>query len=174
VHPGRLRNRCRSFPQAIAQYIASPPLSLAKIPFQNPHGKIAFHTQYNPYFKEHLKLFPPLDFIAEFTQHILPSWMQSHNRRLWYLLFPRLRTVEPKPYILALAPEGGTQTDIDPSASQKPPQTDLGSVESTSAWARLIAKVYEIDLLGGCWLRSNQPESSHLCLLRFRCASLQS
>jgi hypothetical protein len=52
-----------------------------------------------------------------------------------------------KPYLLALAPEGRSQGNGDPSASQKPPQTDLGSAESRSAWARLIAKVYETDPL---------------------------
>jgi hypothetical protein len=66
--------------QAIAQYIARPPISLAKIPFKDCHGKSAFHTEYHPYFKENLKLFPPLDFIAERTQHIPPLGMQYIRR----------------------------------------------------------------------------------------------
>jgi hypothetical protein len=103
-----------------------------------------FSVRRDTYFKENLKLFPPLDFIAERTQHIPPLGMQYIRRYGIYSSRGR-GPWNQKPYILALAPEGGTQGNGDPSASQKPPQTDLGSAESRSAWARLIAKVYETD-----------------------------
>ena len=38
--------------------------------FESFHGKVLFHTSYNQYFKENLKLFDSADFIALLTQHL--------------------------------------------------------------------------------------------------------
>jgi len=60
----------------LAQYIARPPISLKKIRFESFHGKVLFHTDYNEYFKENLKLFDASDFIALPTQHLPPKGVQ--------------------------------------------------------------------------------------------------
>ena len=52
----------------LAQYIARPPISLKKITLESFHGKVLFHTCYNAYFGENLKLFDVTDFIALLTQ----------------------------------------------------------------------------------------------------------
>jgi hypothetical protein len=128
--------------ESLAQYIARPPLSLKKIPFEDLGGKIAFHTDYTEYFKENFKLFTASDFIAELTQHVPPRSVQyirrygiysSRGRGLW----------STKPYLLALAPQGETQLCRDRSAEPEA-HTELSCSQSSSAWARLMAKVYEI------------------------------
>ena len=64
----------------LAQYIARPPISLKKIRFESFHGKVLFHTDYNEYFKENLKLFDASDFIALPTQHLPPKGVQYIRR----------------------------------------------------------------------------------------------
>ena len=51
-----------------------------------------------------------------------------------------------------------SQDSVDQSASAK---------ESRSAWARLLAKIYEVDLIGGSCLRSKQREPLALYPLWF-------
>ena len=57
----------------LAQYIARPPISIKKIHFESFHGKVLFHTDYNEYFRENLKIFKASDFIALLTQHLPPA-----------------------------------------------------------------------------------------------------
>ena len=41
-----------------------PQSLLSKVVLEERGGKVIFHTKYNPYFKENLKLFAVTDFIA--------------------------------------------------------------------------------------------------------------
>lgn len=66
--------------ESLAQYLARPPISLKKVSFENFHGKVLFHTSYNDYFKENLKLFDASDFIALLTQHLPPKGVQYLRR----------------------------------------------------------------------------------------------
>ena len=73
-------------------------------------GKVLFHTSYNEYFRENLKLFDAVDFIALLTQHIAPKGAQYLRR---YGLYssrsrgkPQPATRTDKQYVAALAPEG--------------------------------------------------------------------
>ena len=50
--------------ERLAQYMARPPISLSKVVLEERGGKVLFHTRYNPYFKENLKLFAVTDFIG--------------------------------------------------------------------------------------------------------------
>ena len=132
--------------EALAQYIARPPLSLKKIPFDEIGGKIAFHIDFNEYFKENVKLFSAPDFIAELTQHIPPRGLQYIRR--YGLYSSRGRGVwDRKPYLLALAPQGWKHTPVEPPPQEKSSQSEVYPSERRSAWARLIAKVYEVDPL---------------------------
>ena len=59
--------------QALAQYIARAPLSLQKLTYDQPGGKVLYHTDYNPYFKHNTTLWNTADFIAALTQFV-PPW----------------------------------------------------------------------------------------------------
>jgi hypothetical protein len=63
-HYGRFR---------LAQYMARPPISLSKVTLEEQGPNVLFHTRYNPYFRQSLKLFAVTDFIAELTQHLPPK-----------------------------------------------------------------------------------------------------
>jgi hypothetical protein len=58
---------------SLCQYIARNPVSLPKITYEPDKKKVIYHTRYNEYWGENLKLFTALDFIAELTQHIPPE-----------------------------------------------------------------------------------------------------
>ncbi len=55
------------------------------------------------------------------------------------------------PHILRSAPRGWRQSHIDPVPAQADPTqpTTVPHAARRSAWARLIAKVYAVDLVGG-------------------------
>ncbi|MBA7716504.1 hypothetical protein ES703_125577 [subsurface metagenome] len=133
----------------LAQYIARPPISLKKITLEDYHGKVLFHTSYNEYFKENLKLFDAPDFIALLTMHI-PQKGAHHIRRYGlYSSRSRGKWID-KPYIIRLAPDGWKEKHLDSSEAeniQAEHETDscVSSAESRASWARLIAKIYEID-----------------------------
>ncbi len=59
--------------ERLAQDMARPPISLAKVTLQEQGGKLLSHTKYNPYFGENLKLFAVTDSIATLTAHIPPK-----------------------------------------------------------------------------------------------------
>jgi hypothetical protein len=56
--------------QALAQYIAWAPLSLQKLTYDRPGGRVLCHTTYNPYFRQNTALWNATDFIAALTQFI--------------------------------------------------------------------------------------------------------
>ena len=59
--------------ERLAQYMARPPISLSKVTLEEQGANVLFHTKYNPYFQQSLKLFAVTDFIAELTQHLPPK-----------------------------------------------------------------------------------------------------
>ena len=116
-------------------------------------GKILFKTKYNKYFKENLKVYDADEFIARLTQHIpLPrirliryfDLYSSKSRGKW----------KDWEHISKLAPDGWKeQNEIEIQDEEKViPEPSDGSEyvtvkKSKATWARLIAKVYEIDPL---------------------------
>jgi len=64
------------------------------------------------------------------------------------------------PHILRAAPRGWRQSHMDPMPAQADATepTTVPHAACRSAWARLIAKVYEVDLAGGSWPRNGQRE----------------
>lgn len=132
-------------------YIARPPISLKKIRFESFNGKVLFHTAYNEYFRENLKLFEATDFIALLTQHLPPKGAQYIRRYGLYSSRSRGKWIE-KPYVVRLAPDGWRQKHLDSPDSPETqkeynPDCSVCSAESRAAWARLIAKVYEVNPL---------------------------
>ncbi len=135
----------------LAQYIARPPISLKKIRFESFHGKVLFHTDYSEYFRENLKLFKATDFIALLTQHLPPKGVQYIRRYGLYSSRSRGKWIE-KPYVARLAPNVWRHKHLDSPDSPETqqdynPDCSVCSSESRAAWARLIAKVYEVNPL---------------------------
>jgi len=139
--------------ESLAQYIARPPLSLKKICYEPFKAKVLFHTKYSDYFGENVHLFDALDFPAELTQHVPPRRVQLIRRHGLYSL--RTKGRWPKtPYVAARAPEGWRASHaLEASAPEGPGFEPLDDGEEVTinarkrAWARLLAKVYDIDPL---------------------------
>ncbi len=139
--------------ESLAEYIARPPLSLKKIRYEPFKGKVLFHTRYSDYFKENVHLFDALGFLAELTQHIPPRRVQMIRRYGLYSSRTKGRWSQ-MPHVAARAPEGWRVSHPpeipDPEDPGFEPLDDGEEVTVDArkrAWARLLAKVYEIDPL---------------------------
>jgi len=137
--------------ESLSEYIARPPISLKKIRYEPFKGKVLFHTKYSEYFKQNLHMFDALDFLAELTQHIPPKGLQLIRRYGLYASRTKGRWQD-MPWVAERAPDGWKAThQLDGAAD------DLGyeplsdgdeevAVDARKrAWARLLAKVYEVD-----------------------------
>ena len=138
--------------EALAQYIAKPPVSLEKIKYEPFHGKVLYKTpKYNAYFKENFKFLDALDFIAALTAHIPPKGRQYIRR--YGLYSSRTRGVWlGMEFCIRLAPPGWKEKYLDNPADSKQISAEIPdySVEEKvekSTWARLIKKVYGTDPL---------------------------
>ena len=139
--------------EAIAQYMARCPVSLNKIIYEPFKGKVIFKTKYNKYFKENLKVYNADEFIARLAQHIpLPrirliryfDLYSSKSRGKW----------KDWEHVSKLAPDSWKEQnrieiqdegeDIAEPANQS---DDISAKKSKATWARLIAKIYEVDPL---------------------------
>jgi hypothetical protein len=141
----------QSSQKSLAEYIARPPISLKKIRYEPFKGKVLFHTTYSKYFKQNAHLFDALDFLAELIQHIPPKRLQL-IRRYGLYASPTKGRWEQMPWVTERAPEGrkaAHQRDGVAGDRGYEPLSD-GDEEvnvdaRTRAWARLLAKVYEVD-----------------------------
>jgi hypothetical protein len=136
--------------ESLAEYIARPPISLKKIRYEPFKGKVLFHTKYSEYFKQNVHLFDALDFLAELTQHIPPKGLQLIRRYGLYASRTKGRWHE-MPWVAERAPEGwkiahqnssGSDVGYD-SLSDGDEEVNVDARKR--AWARLLAKVYEVD-----------------------------
>ena len=128
----------------LSQYIVRHPVSLQKILYARSNGTIIYKTKYNEYWKENIKLFKALDFIAELTQHIPPK--HKHLIRYYGLYSSRTKGKAVKDGSLA---KYGYRARPK-KTTEKLPDIEMQSVTNKAArrsWARLIQKVYEVDPL---------------------------
>jgi len=141
----------RKSKENIGQYMARPPLSLKKITYEPFKGRVLFHTTYSDYFKENLHMFNALDFLAELTQHIPPKGVQLIRR--YGLYSSRIKGAwDDMPSVTERAPAGWREEHVGIEVSDATIDFDSfsedDSVDSQAykqAWARLLAKVYEVD-----------------------------
>jgi hypothetical protein len=56
--------------EALAQYIARPPVPLRKMLVEEHAGIVLYRSEYNPYFHTESKLFPATEFLVEVLQHL--------------------------------------------------------------------------------------------------------
>ena len=132
----------------LSEYISRAPISLKKINYDPFKCRFLFHTHYNDYFKENVHMFKGLDFLAELTQHIPPKGIQYIRR---YGLYASRTTGKwsEHPEIVRHAPEGWKNAQQDLYADvemYEETECDISDKASRKAWARLLAKIYEIDL----------------------------
>jgi len=91
--------------EALAQYIARPPVSLKKMLVEEHAGSVLYQSEYNPYFRTNSPLFPATEFLVEVLQH-LPD-PDARLIRRYGLYSSRSRgTWSGKPHLTRLAPKG--------------------------------------------------------------------
>jgi hypothetical protein len=131
--------------QALAQYIARAPLSLQSLVYDAAGARILYRTSYNPYFKQNTTLWNATDFIAALTQFI-PPWGVRHIH-YFGLYSSRCKARWHRwPHVARVAPTGWKnshpeQVPVDAGLSQT---LAVPQRACRSAWAKLIAKVYEV------------------------------
>ena len=136
--------------EALAQYIARCPISLNKIIYEPVNEKVIFKTKYNTYFKENLKVYDPVEFIGLAAQHIpVPrvrliryfGLYSSKSRGKWY----------DWEHVTKHAPDGWRvqngleKQEDDNEIDDIRDVDDVSHKKSKASWARLIAKIYEVD-----------------------------
>jgi hypothetical protein len=136
--------------ESLAQYISRCPVSLEKIAYEAFHNKVLFKTpKYNTYFKENLRVFDVLDFMAEVTSHIPPKHKQLIRRYGLYASRSRGKW-DGTDHVVRLAPEGWKEKkEIEAPAPKKTEEQEnaVGNKKQRSTWAKLIKRVYGIDPL---------------------------
>jgi hypothetical protein len=136
---------------SLAEYIARPPVSLQKMLVEEGSSSVLYRSEYNPFFKTNARLFPAVEFLVQLLQHLPDS--RTRLIRRYGLYSSRSRgTWARKPYLVRLAPEGwrhqheqGSAVHLGDPVGQ--PEESVSARESRAAWARLLAKVYEVDAL---------------------------
>ena len=136
---------------SLAEYIARPPVSLQKMLVEEGGSSVLYRSEYNPFFKTNARLFPAVEFLVQLLQHLPDS--RTRLIRRYGLYSSRSRgTWARKPHLVRLAPEGWRREHGQPSAVHlddpvEPSEESVSARESRAAWARLLAKVYEVDVL---------------------------
>jgi len=128
----------------LSQYIIRHPVSLKKIMYIKEKANVLYHTKYNDYWKENIKLFKASDFIAELTQHVPPK--HKHLIRYYGLYSSRTKGKATKDGSLAKFGYNATPKK-KPDHTSDPEMKTVSNKASKQSWARLIQKVYEIDPL---------------------------
>ena len=110
--------------------------------------------KYSEYFKENVHMFDALDFLAELTQHILPKGTQLIRR--YGLYSSRIKgRWEEMDCVAARAPERWRDEHDRSAVDEEEPldfaplsdNEEVGPTARKNAWARLLARVYEVDPL---------------------------
>ena len=136
--------------EALAQYMARYSVSLEKIVYEPVKGKVLFHTKYNKYFKENLKVFSAEDFISQVTQHIPPPRMRLIRYYGLYSSRSRQKWKEWN-HVARHAPDNWKNVHLENDVVEEKDEITENEISTTfpgkSTWARLIAKIYEVDPL---------------------------
>ena len=125
-----------------------PPLSLEKIHWDQEQDTVTWKSSPSGYFRGREKHFSALDFIAQLTLHIPPRG--RHLVRRYGLYSSRGRgTWKDRPALCTRAPVHwyGRQAVESPTPTDAPKDHFVSTPSSRKARARLLAKVYELDVL---------------------------
>ncbi|MGA2640459.1 MAG: ankyrin repeat domain-containing protein [Spirochaetia bacterium] len=135
--------------QALSHYIVRAPLSREKIHWDQDQDTVSWKPSTSGYFKGRERHFSCLDFIAQVTLHIPPR-TPPPGAPLWLVFLPRTRDLERhRPALCTRAPLHwyGRQAAQPPTPTDAPKDQQVSTLCSKKAWARLLAKVYELDLM---------------------------
>ena len=135
---------------ALAQYIARAPLSMDKLSYLPSQGTVRYTSDFNPAIGDTIRVWDACDFIAAATLFIPPQGVRLI--RYFGLYSSRSRWKWPLwAHVVRHAPQGWKEAHDTEHKSSPTHSSSCTVPESAcrSAWARLIAKVYEIDLVGG-------------------------
>ena len=110
------------------------------------------YTSDNEFFQGKTETFPVSRFLLEVTQHIPPRGSQYIRRYGLYATLRRTARTKGKwpdmPHVARLAPTGWKAERLQNPQSVRPctkkPPCSVSAKETRSAWARLIAQVYEV------------------------------
>jgi hypothetical protein len=134
--------------QALSQYIVRAPLSREKIHWDQDQDTVSWKSSTSGYFKDRERHFSCLDFIAQVTLHIPPRG--RHLVRRYGLYSSRGRGIwKNRPALCTRAPQHwyGRQAAQPPTPTDAPKDQEVSTLCSNKAWARLLAKVYELDVM---------------------------
>lgn len=132
--------------QGLCQYIIRAPLAMQKLEWDEEQDTVTLRSSPSGYFRGKQVHFSCLDFIAQLTLHIPPQG--KHLLRRYGLYSSRARgTWKKRPALSNRAPEGwyGHTEAPDVELACVFQDREVGRTERRSAWARLLAKVYEVD-----------------------------
>lgn len=120
----------------VARYLCHPPVVVGRIVAQDHASRVVYKSDtIHPRHGANFRVFDSLDFIAEIVAHIPDTYEKTAMGYGWYS--NRTRGFRKKHGLLA----SGTQERCAEADSDK------GPLELRRAWARLIAKVYEVNPL---------------------------
>jgi DNA-directed RNA polymerase subunit RPC12/RpoP len=134
--------------EALCQYIVRAPLSLQRIRWDEQQDAVTWSSSPSGYFKGRQRRYSSLDFIAQVTLHIPPRG--KHLMRRYGLYSSRGRgTWKERPAIRSHAPASwyGRKAADDPVLPDAPKDQEVGVISRRKAWARLLAKIHELDVM---------------------------
>jgi hypothetical protein len=133
--------------ESLCRYIVRPPLSLEKLYYDSETDTVLWHGPKRGHFRSEARYFSGLDFIARVMLHIPPKG--KHLVRRYGVYSSRTRGTWKRRPGLALR---AAEERYGRGGNDRPAESDAGeelSVKSRArpkAWARLLAKGYEIDV----------------------------
>jgi hypothetical protein len=146
--------------EALCQYLVRAPLSLRRIRWDEGQDTVTWSASPSGFFKGRVRRYSSLDFIAQVTLHV--PWGGSHAKRdgspprgkhlvrRYGLYSSRGRgTWNRHPALRMRAPTGwyGRRAAADPSPSDTLKDHEVDALSRRKAWARLLAKVHELDVM---------------------------
>jgi hypothetical protein len=122
--------------ETVASYLLHPPVVLGRIMSQDSASRVVYKSDtVHPRHGANFRVFDPLEFIAELVAHIPDAYEKTAIEYGWYS--NRTRGFRKEHGLLA----------PDPPAKDPAADSDKASLDARRAWARLIAKVYEVNPL---------------------------
>jgi hypothetical protein len=131
--------------ESLSQYIVRAPVSLEKLYWDDETDTVLWHAPKKGPFRGEDRYFSGLDFIAQLTLHI--PLKGKHLVRRYGLYSSRARgTWKKRPALRTRAAAGwyGRDESAAPAQAEAVETVAVTARASRKAWARLLAKVYEI------------------------------
>jgi hypothetical protein len=129
-------------------HIVRAPLSLQRIRWDEQQDTVTWSASPSGFFKGRIRRYSSLDFLAQVTLHVPPR--SRHLLRRYSLYSSRGRgTWKSHPALRSRAPANwyGRKASADPTIPNAPKDQEVNALSRRKAWARLLAKVHELDVM---------------------------